>query len=382
MAAALDDSVLDDPSRLAAADPEGLLRSLATAGAQLREARALAAEADVVGQLAGLRPRSVLVAADPGADDVAAALIALTSGPEAAAPVLRCEGPALPVWAGAADVLLAATVSAGPTSAASLAESAGRRGLTVVGTGPDGSPLHEACGRNRAPFVPVPGGRHPAATFWGLVTPLFMAAGALGLLVPPAADPATLEAAADLLDRLAERVGPIRETYGNPAKALALEFHGALPVLWGTSPLTGAVARRAAGRLAAAGRPALAGTLPTAADRLGGVLSGTAADPDDFFRDRVDEPEVLGPRLVLLRDADEAVLVRRQVDRLHAAASATGVPLTELSAEDAEGAAGPLGRYGSLAGLLDLAAAYLGLASGGAPPPFDPVLPADREGTR
>ncbi|HEX6754933.1 MAG TPA: SIS domain-containing protein [Mycobacteriales bacterium] len=382
MAAALDESVLDDPDRLAAADPDGLLRSVATAGAQVREARTLTAEADVVAELTGVRARCVLVATDPGTDDVAAALIALTCGPEAAAPVLRCESPALPVWAGAADALLAATVSAGPTAAAALAESAGRRGLTLLGAGPDASPLHEACGRSRAPFVPLPGARHPAGAFWGLFTPLLVAAGALGLLVPPAADPTALEATADLLDGLAERVGPARETYGNPAKSLALELDGSLPVLWGTSPLAGAVARRAAGRLAAAGRPALWGTLPTAASRLGGVLTAGGGDPGDFFRDRVDEPEAGRPRLVLLRDADEAVAIRRQVDRLRAAASAAGVPVTELSADDGDGTAGPAGRYASLAALLDFAAAYLGLASGGAAAPFDTILPTDREGTR
>jgi hypothetical protein len=382
MSDALDESLLDDPDRLVAADPDGLLRSAATAGAQVREARTLTAEAEVVGQLTGLRARCVLVATDPGADDVAAALISLASGPEAAGPVLRCAAPTLPVWAGATDVLFAATVSAGPSAAAALAEAAGRRGLTLLGAGPDGSPLHEACGRNRAPFVPLPTGRHLTGGFWGALTPLLVAAGALGLLESPAADPAALEATADLLDALAERVGPARETYGNSGKSLALELDRALPVLWGTSAIAGAVARRVAGRLAAAGRPALWGTLPTAAHRLGGVLATAEPKPGDFFRDRVDEPEVARPRLMLLRDADEAVAIRRQVDRLLATASRTGVPVTELAADDGDGTAGPIGRYASLAGLLDFAAAYLALASGGAASPFDPILQADQEDIR
>lgn len=385
MSAALDESVLDDPARLAAADPGGLLRAVATAGAQVREARTRTAEADVVGQLAGLRPRCVLVATDPGADDVAAALAALASGPEAAAPVLRCPSPALPVWAGATDALLAVSSAVGPVAAATLAESAGRRGLTLAGAGPDGSPLHEACGRNRAPFVPV--GPVPGTAFWGLLTPLLVAAGTLGLLPP--ADPATLEAVADLLDGIAERVGPARETYANPAKALALELDGSLPVLWGTSPLAGAVARRAAGRLAAAaGLPALWGTLPTAAERLGGVLTAAAQDPDDFFRDRLDEPTGGRPRLVLLRDTDEAVAVRAQVDRVVAAAARAGVPVTELAADAGDGVAGAAGRFASLAAPLDFAAVYLALATGGVAAPFDPAapidpaVPSDREGSR
>ena len=107
MSTALDESVLDSAARLAAADQDGLLRALATAGAQVRESLALTGEADVAGRLGGIRPRAVLVAADPGADDAAAVLAALAGRPDAAAPVVRQDGPVLPVWVGAADAVLA-----------------------------------------------------------------------------------------------------------------------------------------------------------------------------------------------------------------------------------------------------------------------------------
>ena len=365
MRAVLDESVLDDPDRLAEADTEGLLRALATAGAQVRESLTLTAEAEVTGQLAGVRPRSVLLAADPAADDTAVALAALAAGPEAAAPVVRHDGPALPVWAGATDVLLAVAHSPTARNIPALADAAARRGLTVLGVGTADSPLHEACGRNRSPFVPLPAGRHPRAAFWGLLAPLLVAAGEIGLLGAPGED---LARTADLLDGLAERARPTSEIFGNPAKSLALELGESLPVAWGSSPSAGAAARRLAGQLAGvAAHPALWGTLPVAAHRLGGLLAG-GSDPDDIFRDRVDEPDQVRPRLVLVRDADEAVDARRLVEELVAAAARRGVPVSEVAADEA---AEPVGRLASLVGLLDFTAVYVGLASGSNTAPFD-----------
>ncbi len=43
----VDEALLDDASRLLAADPSGMLRALASAGAQVRESAALAAEANL-----------------------------------------------------------------------------------------------------------------------------------------------------------------------------------------------------------------------------------------------------------------------------------------------------------------------------------------------
>lgn len=361
MSTALDESVLGSERRLAAADRTDLLRALATAGAQIRESMALAAEADVPAALAGLRPRAVLVAADPVTDDVAVLLTALAGRPEAVAPVLRVDGPELPTWAGAVDVLLVAGSAAGATATAgpALAEAAARRGMTVLGTGPDGSVLHEACGRNRMPFVPLPAGRHPRADFWAPLVPLLLAAGELGLVPEPGME---LRRCADLLDALAERVRPGSETYGNPAKSLALDLAESVPVLIGTTAAGGAAASRVAGQLAATGRDAAWGTLPVAAHRLGGLLAG---DPtgrgDDLFRDRVEDVAPARPRLVLIRAGEEPDQVRAQVDELVAVCGRNGVPVTEVVAEEA---AGPIGRFASVSGLLDFTAAYVGIASG------------------
>lgn len=356
---ALDEELLDSEGGLADADRAGLLRSVATAGAQVRQGMALSAETGVSAALAGARPRAVLLAVDPGADDVAVALTALADRPEAAAPVVRQDGPALPVWAGAVDVLFAACSSPTATAVPALVEAATRRGLTVVGVGPADSRLHEACGRNRAPYVALPPGRHPRADLWALLVPLLLAAGDLGLVPEPELE---LRRCADLLDALAERCRPGAESYGNPAKSLALDLAESVPVLVATTPTAGAAAYRMAGALAAAGRPAAWGTLPVAPLRLAGLLAGgTGDDADDLFRDRVDAGSAARPRLVLIRTGDEPDEVRARVDDLSADCGRRGVPVSEVAADDA---AGRVGRLASVIGLLDFTAAYVGLASG------------------
>ena len=361
MGSALDESVLDSADRLAELDRDGLLRALATAGAQIRESLALTGEADVAGRLGGVRPRAVLLAADPDADDAAAVLAALAGGPDAAAPVVRHDGPALPVWAGATDAVLAVTQSATAAAVPALVDAAARRGLTVLGVGADESTLHEACGRNRVPFVALPAGRLPRAALWGLLTPLLVAAGELGVLPRTGED---LVRTADLLDGLAEALRPTGETYGNPAKALALDLAESQPVLIGASAAAGAAARRLAGQLAEAGRPAPWGTLPAAATRLGGLLAGGATATEDLFRDRVDEPGPARTRLVLVREGGEAEHMLALADQLVADCGRRGVPVSEVAAEEN---AGPVGRVASLIGLLDFTAAYVGLASGTGP---------------
>jgi hypothetical protein len=77
--------------------------------------------------------------------------------------------------------------------------------------------------------------------------------------------------------------------------------------------------------------------------------------------------EELGParsRLVLIRDGGEADHMQALADQLVADCGRRGVGVSEVAAEEG---AGPLARLGSLIGLLDFTAAYVGLASGTAP---------------
>lgn len=105
---------------------------------------------------------------------------------------------------------------------------------------------------------------------------------------------------------------------------------------------------------------------------------GAGADPDDFFRDRVDEPDPLHLQVLLLRhvpgapggapdetDApaevpeDDAGPRSFGVTRAHRLAAAHEVRLTEYASTRPD----PLHALADLLALTDFAAVYLGLAA-------------------
>ena len=102
----------------------------------------------------------------------------------------------------------------------------------------------------------------PRAMLWGLSVPLVVAASRLGVLDMPGE---AYEAAAAELERVAHLCRPDSEAFVNPAKSLALDLAGTLPMIWGTSQLTGVAAGRFACQLNEnANYPAIAGVLPEA----------------------------------------------------------------------------------------------------------------------
>ncbi|WP_228978847.1 SIS domain-containing protein [Streptomyces sp. DH12] len=379
----LDESLLDDPEALARADRRGLLRGAAGAGALVRTAARHATEAGVTALEAEGRPRTVLVAGTGTAATGVADLIAALAG--ASAPVTRLHptgvAPAagalrwtLPGWAGPVDLLLIPTTDGSEPGLALLAEQAYRRGVTVVSVAPKGSPIAEAVDGTHGLVVPMAAASHeryeeeaqqapgPGA-LWALLTPLLALLDRVGLFTAPAE---ALEKVADRLDRVAERCGPAVATYSNPAKTLAAELADTLPLIW-TEGTAAPVGRRFAAVLAEiAGRPALAGELPEALPAHGGLLAGdfaAGADPDDFFRDRVEDPQALHARVVLLRDrpADAGGLTAAPAAREVALGHDTAI--SELEPEEGS----PLEALAELLAVTDFAACYLALASAGRP---------------
>lgn len=374
----LDESLLDAPEALARADRRGLLRGAAEAGARVRTAARHATEAGITELNPEGRPRAVLVAGSGTAASGVADLIGALAG--ASAPVTRIHptgvAPAagamrwtLPGWAGSVDLLLVVTADGSEPGLALLAEQAYRRGCTVVAVAPRQSPLREAVDGVHGLVVPMasaPHGEYDAetsaagpGTLWALFTPLLALLDRVGLVTAPAE---VLQGVADRLDRTAERCGPAIATYGNPAKTLAAELADSLPLIWTEGDAAGPVGRRFAAVLAElSGRPALAAELPEALPAHGGLLAGAfaaGADPDDFFRDRVEESEPLHARVVLLRDRPTGGLSAAPAARELALGHDTAI--SELEPEEGN-------RLEALAELLavtDFAAVYVALAAG------------------
>ncbi|MFF1874396.1 SIS domain-containing protein [Streptomyces sp. CB03911] len=421
----LDDTLLDDPDALQRADHDHALLALAGAGARVRTALRLADAAGVATLRPDGRPRGVLVAGHGSAllaGEILAALAGtaclVTGLPPADAGTVaredrRLRVPAfaagmtwqLPGWAGPMDLLVIASADGGERGLITLAEQAYARGCSIVVIAPEGSGLADAALQVRAlplPYVrpslpeqedPAAGGRLPAepdlpaedpGALWAFLAPLLALTEKTGITQLP---PGSLPAVADRLDESAVRCRPDAAAYTNPAKSLAARLSGTVPLLWAEGPLAGAVAARFAALLAdRAGRPALAGLLPQALLAHRGMFVGQlggGSDPDDFFRDRIDEPDPLLLQVLLLRHtpgrsgapaepgegaddeapyeqpADDEAPRGVAVSRAHRLAAAHEVRLTEY----ASGRTDPLHALADLVALTDFAAVYLGLAA-------------------
>ncbi|WP_369389627.1 SIS domain-containing protein [Streptomyces sp. CG1] len=372
----LDESLLDTPEGLAEADHRGLLRGAAEAGARVRTAVRHAAEAGVGDLKPDGRPRAVLIAGPGAAATHTAGLLDTLAGvgspvvrlaPAGVAPAAGALRWELPGWAGSVDLLLIATPDGTEPSLSLLVDQAYRRGCALAAVAPPRTPLAEAVAGAHGLFVPMatapydqeePLAASSPGVFWALLTPLLALLDRIGLLSAP---PDTLEKVADRLDHIAERCGPAIATYSNPAKTLAAELADALPVVWTEGPSAGPAGHRFAAALAElAGRPALVAELPEALAAHSALLAGplaASADPEDFFRDRVEESPALHARVVLLRDRPSSGLTAAPAARDLALSHDT--PISELEPEEG----GELETLAELIAVTDFAAVYLALAS-------------------
>jgi glucose/mannose-6-phosphate isomerase len=228
---------------------------------------------------------------------------------------------------------------------------------------------------------------------WALTVPLLVAAARLGVA---RIDEADYEAAAAVMEDVSHQCRPSSESFVNPAKSLALDLIGRLPMIWGGSELAAAAARRFASQLAANAKyPAITGVLPAAGHDQVAAFDGPYAPPaepsfpaaEDFGRigerseDRFDDGEfdsfsdagddelgLDGPpmdeaqlRLVLLADqAGEHPVVERTRIAAASLAQARGIDVSEIAMEGG----GPLRRLAGMVQLIDYASVYLGIASG------------------
>ena len=356
---------LDDLSLLEAADPGGMLRQAASAAAQVRTSARVTAETDLGAVTSAGRPRSIVVTG-MGGSGVAGEVLAAVCGPGSASPVLAQHDYRLPGWVGAADLVIAVSCSGTTEETLSAAREAVRRGCPLVGVGGAGSPLALVAEQARAPFIPVQPAGMPRFTLWGLAVPLMQIADRLGVADIPAD---ALETAAAELERVSHLCRPDSESFVNPAKTLALELDGTLPMIWGSSLLTGVAATRFACQLNENAKyPAIPGVLPEANHNQVVVFDGPfapwSANGPQVLDDEDPRPAV-PLRLVLLRDSEEHPQVTRRREVSAELAGQHGIGVTELAA-DGETA---LQRLAGLLQLIDYATVYLGIAIGVDPGP-------------
>ena len=375
----VDEARLDDPDALRALDTRDSLRSLASAGAQVRRAIVSAQEAGAARVAGGERPRSVLVAA-LGGSALVCDVLDLLAEPGSPVPVTTRRDAPLPGWVGPLDLVIAVSQSGRAVGPLALAAEAARRGAALLTVGAAGSPLADVCARARGIHVevalPTPSSR---TALWSLLTPVLVGANAMGLVECPES---VLERVADVLDEVAEECRPSSESFVNPAKVLATALGGTVPVVLGDGPLSGVAATRAASMLARTARvPATHGALPDAASQVVACLDGpfgsaltedgtsgtsTGTRGDDIFADPyLDGPPAPRLGLLALRDPDLPPDAVALADAVVASARDAGVAVSEQQARSGA----PIERLASLVALTDFTATYLALGLG-----LDPSL--------
>ena len=372
---AADDAVLDDPEAMAELDGGEMLRAVATAGAQVREALLLV-EPELLAPLADDdRPRAVVITG-MGGSGIAADVAAAVAGRTCPVPVVPHRGHRLPGWVGPMDLVVAVSCSGSTEETLSAADEALRRGARVVLVGAAGSPLAARADGGRALHLRVDAhGRMPRANLWGLAVPVLLVLDAVGLVDVPRD---LLARTADDLDRTAERCAPGVDTMENPAKTLALALDGSLPYVWGASDVANVAAARTVAQLAENAKyPGVAGPLTEVHHNQVVVMAGVFGSPggevdeDDIFRDPVEDgPGRPRMRLLLLRDTDEVPQVAARADATVRLAEQYAVPCSELRAEGEH----PVSRLASLVAPLDFATVYLALLQGIDPSPIEPIV--------
>lgn len=371
----VDEQRLDDPTALAELDPSGMLRAVATAGAQIRESCTSAEAAGLQRVAEEGRPRAVLLCG-MGGSGIAGEALAAVLGFDVPVPVLVHRDEQLPGWVGAADLVVGVSCSGTTRETLHCVQQAHRRNARLVGVGSADSPLDELVTTGHGVFLPVRPVLAPRASTWALLTPLLMLGDRLGLLQLGSASadgepPELLEAAAARLEQIAISCRPDNESFVNPAKDLALSLLDSQPMVWGSGRVGPVAALRLVCQLAEnAKQQAVFGALPEALHNLVVTFDRPQGDVD-LFRDRVSDTAATAPRLVLLRDDpalddDQSTGASHRVDTVQRLAEDRGLQVTVLAA-DGEG---PVERLASLVALADFASVYLALLRGIDPTPI------------
>jgi len=368
-----DETILDDPEALAAADPRGMLRAIASSGAQVRQAARTVTAMDLAPLVEPGRPRTV-ISTGMGGSGIAADVLAALAGSESPVPLITHRGYTLPGWVGPLDLVVGVSCSGHTEETLAVVAEAVRRGCRLLTVGAADTPLAQLSEQGQGIHVPVDAGnRLPRANIWALSIPLLLVADVLGITSMP---PGLLASAADLLDDLSVRCRPSCKSFANPAKTLARQLAGAVPMIWGSGEVGSVAAYRFACQLNEnANYPAVYGALPEANHNqvvaFDGMFGGGRAEPredTDLFTRGDAKPA--GLRLVLIRDIEEHSRLARRCEVSREIAEEYSVPVSEVVAEGSH----PLERLASLIAVTDYASAYLALALGVDPTPVVPIM--------
>ena len=348
---------LDDAEGLLAADREGLLRSASMAGAQMRATAAALDEGLLEPLRSGHPPRTVVWVATRGAAESAGAMLAAALGGSTAAPIVVASE--VPPWIGALDVLVVAGDDPADPVLVAAAASGIRRGARVLVVAPDEGPMREvAAGR-----AVVLGPRLYVSDEFALVR--YLSAGLAALQAIDAGMSADLDSLADALDAETLRNSAGRDTFTNPAKALADRMSGRSVVFAGGSAAGVTLARHVGTMLLRVAQ------LPVAAVGLADVLvalgrglasNATTYESSIFHDDDIDGPLPARVRTMVFATDEERPAILNALSGYDDAEVISADDVPDVVTPRPAGR--PEQQLVLMAVRLEMAAAYLRLARG------------------
>lgn len=359
-------------------DPAALeaLRTIASGAARLRSARSAALESGLSALADDGRPRSIVVVG-AGAEAAVGSALEAVLGQGCPIPIVTVSDDRLPGWVAGHDLVIAVAATSGQwvDPVARVAVEAVRRGCRFLAVGDPGGPLAPIAEQARAPYVPLhaadPAESGAGPGLWGPLAAVATAAGSAGLATVPAE---VYEAAAVRLESVAHLCRPGAQSWDNPAKSVALDLAGVLPLIWGGTPVAAAAARRFASTLGAQARyPALAGAVPGDLAWQAPIVDGPfggSGEPRSIFDDPVHDGAV-GAHVVLVRDPGESDETAGTMTAAEESLRARGVGVSELRTEPGH----PLERLAGLIALTEYVTVYLAVAYGVDPLISRPVVP-------
>ena len=345
----LDD--LDDPEKLAAADPTDFLKAVEGLPAQLGEAMRLAHAVDGLPSIEGLRAIAVL---GMGGSGISGELCRSVLAPLAPVPVATIRDYDVPAWVGPYTLVFAVSYSGGTEETLSAFHQAAERGARIVAVTTGGA-LAEEAGASGYPVVTVPGGLMPRAALGYVGIPPLVVSSRLGLA--PGVDVA-LHEALEVVGQRARECHRSVPAASNPAKQLGARLVGCLPLVWGSEGIAGAAAYR----------------MKCQFNENAKVLAGWATFPElnhnevvGLYRSGGDSPPNPAPLgVVVLRHEGENPRIARRIDVTRSLVSDSVEFVEDVWARGSS----PLARLLDLITTGDHATTYLGIARGADPAPI------------
>jgi glucose/mannose-6-phosphate isomerase len=344
---------LDDRAALRAADPGGMLDTVAGLAAQCREAYATGLATNPLPEAGGV---TSIAACGMGSSAIAGEVLAALAAPRVRIPVAVVRTPELPEFCGPHTLLIASSYSGETSETLGLFEEAAARGCRILSISSGGT-LGERSAEVGVGRVLVPGGFMPRAAFGHMALGALGAIEAIGI-VPSHAD--DVDEAVALMEEVVSESGPDAPSAANPAKALALAIGEHVPVVWGADGIASVAATRWKTQFNENAKvPAFAAALPELDHNE--VVGWSSGRGDGFA-------------VIALRHAGEHGDVATRFPLSEEIARRSGADVHEVEARGRS----DLARLLTLVQIGDLVSTYVGLARGVDPSPIEAITSLKR----